>query len=103
MLTELILHRILSRPNQAATKKFIVSHDSDRIKPTLPPGKKNNVPEKKHPQCYVNLIIFTADQRYIKNILGSHCVYQDDYWSLRVDNIILREHKDFLHLCLEIV
>ncbi len=29
------------------TIKFIVSHDFDMAKPTLPPGKKNDDPEKK--------------------------------------------------------
>ncbi len=33
--------------SKAATIKFIVSHDSDKIKPKLPQGKKNNGPEKK--------------------------------------------------------
>ncbi len=33
--------------DRAATIKFIVFHDFDKAKPTLPPGKKHDGPEKK--------------------------------------------------------
>ena len=37
----------VSRTGKAATIKLIVSHDFGMVKPTLPPGKKNDGPEKK--------------------------------------------------------